>query len=419
MAFSLSGCYSFQRNATNIMRPNRGSDFSSMYNPGLSVVNPQATAFISTPTTAEVFFRVKTRELRNAVANPLEEQIGIFVKYYLRNANDFQLVDTCSMVFDFNVSNGEYAYGHFDVKLQAGMKYKLVVDFANSRYNIHKRVLLDIKNVPGFNDDKFVLKTQNNEVLFSNVVSAGQSVCMQTCTETVGQIDIEYYRPQKYLPVPPYLNVSGKLRTDPVSGVNAPDSIIKYNIGDTLTLMLPGFYALGSTQKNEKFGIVVSDNATFPTVTTLSAMKEPISLIASDKEYALIDSAQNVKRYIDAFWLSLSKNEKAAKEQIRVFYNRVALANMFFSNTIEGWKTDRGMVFIMLGPPSIVNITPTSEEWTYGSEQSGTVFSFDNFSGLKNDFSLLRSNTYTSVWQQVVTTWRSGKIFTVTKADNE
>ena len=415
----MSGCYSFQKNATTMSRSNKGSDFSAMYNQGESLVNPLVTAYISNPTTADVYFKVKTRELRNALANPLDDEIGLLVKYYLRNASDFHLVDTCSLHFNFNVSENEYVYGRFNVKLQAGMKYKLVIDFSNSRYNIHKRLLLDIKNDPGFNDNKYILKSQDDEVLFSNVITSGQKISVQTCTETTGSIDVDYYPMQKYIPIPPYWNVQGKLRTDPVAGASAPDMLFEYNIGDVICLTEPGFYALGSMQKNEKFGIVVTDNETFPTISTLAAMKEPISLVATEKEYAMIDSSQNLKKSIDAFWLGLSKNEKAAKEQIRVFYNRVALANTFFSNTVEGWKTDRGMVFIMLGPPTIVNITPTSEEWTYGSEQSGTVFTFDNFSGLKNDYSLLRSNTYNSVWQQVVTTWRSGKIFTVTKADNE
>lgn len=416
----MNGCFSYQKSApVAAQRTTKGSDFSEMYNPGVSAVNPQITAFVSSSSEANVFFRIKTRELKNVLANPLEEEVGIYVKYFLRSSSDFHLLDTCSMRFNFNVSSGEYVYGNFNVKLKSSMRYKLVVDFVNSHYNIRKRLLLDIKNEPGFNDNKYLLKTLDDEVLFSNVVVAGQPVCMLASNDMQGAIDIEYYLSKKFVPVPPYLNVQGRLRTDPVSGANAPDSIFKYNFGDTVVFDLPGFYALGATPKNEKFGIVVTENKTFPMVTTLDAMKEPIRFVATDKEYAIIDSAQNLKQGIDVFWLGLSKDEKSAKEQVRVFYNRVALANTFFSYTMEGWKTDRGMVFIMLGPPSIVNITPTSEEWTYGSEQSGTVFTFDNFSGLKNDFSLLRSNTYTSVWQQVTTTWRSGKIFTVTKLNNE
>ena len=76
------------------------------------------------------------------------------------------------------------------------------------------------------------------------------------------------------------------------------------------------------------------------------------------------------------------------------------------------------MIYVMLGPPTVVHITPTSEEWVYG-ENNGMLFTFENISGLRNDFSLLRSSAYQSVWSQVLTTWRSGKIFTVSKLNNE
>ena len=92
---------------------------------------------------------------------------------------------------------------------------------------------------------------------------------------------------------------------------------------------------------------------------------------------------------------------------------------LYFINKSRYKIFHRGMIYIMLGPPTVVNITPTSEEWSYGSGQQSVVFTFENYSGLSNDFSLLRSNTYQSIWQQVTTTWRSGKIFTVSKLNNE
>ena len=173
------------------------------------------------------------------------------------------------------------------------------------------------------------------------------------------------YRPDA-VSLPPYLS-------SPVKSPNVPDSIFRYTFGDTLYIDKAGFYAIGSTPKNEKFGIVSVENLSYPTITKVSDMLEPMKLICTDKEFAKVDSSANQKKSIDAFWLGLSRNEKNAKEQIRVFYSRVALANMFFSSRVEGWQTDRGMIYVMLGPPTVVNITPTSEEWVYG-ENNGMLF---------------------------------------------
>ncbi|MBO4614550.1 MAG: GWxTD domain-containing protein [Bacteroidales bacterium] len=410
----LGGCFAMQQNngtSTASQPKSNASDFSAMYNPSSSVVNPQLTTVVPSLGEADVYFRLRTQEIKNAVANPLEKEFGLYVKYFLRSADDFHIIDTASMHFSFNITDSEYVYGHFRLVLKESIRYKLLVDFVNVRCNVHKRILCDIKNTPGFHDDSYIVKTLSDEVLFANVVRAGQVVRVMgpRGKETV---DIEYYAQKPYVPLPPYWS-------SPVKSTMVPDSIFRYRFGDTIRFEEPGLYALGSTSKNEKFGIVVSPNISYPTVTTVADMTEPMKLLCTGREYEAIDSSSNTKKSIDAFWLGLSTNEKNAKEQIRVFYSRVALANMLFASNEEGWRTDRGMVYLMLGPPTVVNITPTSEEWSYGSGQQSVVFTFENYSGLKNDFSLLRSNTYQSIWQQVTTTWRSGKIFTVSKLNNE
>ena len=387
------------------------SDFSAMYKPSSSVVNPQVTAYISSDSEADVFFRIRTQELKNALANPLEKEINIYVKYYLRTASDFQLADTASMRYTFDVSSGDYVYGRFKVALANKVAYKLVVDFVNVNYDIRKRLLCDLKNTPLFNDDKYIATANSGDVLFGNVIPVGKSLVLTAGANCNKSVDIEFYSAKSYVSLPPYLS-------SPVKAPNLPDSIFRYTFGDTLHIDKAGLFALGTASKNEKFGIVATDNQSYPSVTKVADMLEPLKLICTDKEFARIDSSENLKKSVDAFWLGLSKNEKNAKEQIRVFYSRVALANMFFPSSIEGWQTDRGMIYIMLGPPSIVNITPTSEEWVYG-DANGLLFTFENISGLRNDYSLLRSNTYQSVWSQVLTTWRSGKIFTVSKLNNE
>ena len=68
------GCFTFQQNAKQQVNNSKSnaSDFSALYNPGSSIVNPQMTAFVSSADEADVFFRIRTQELRNALANPFE-----------------------------------------------------------------------------------------------------------------------------------------------------------------------------------------------------------------------------------------------------------------------------------------------------------------------------------------------------------
>jgi hypothetical protein len=40
------------------------------------------------------------------------------------------------------------------------------------------------------------------------------------------------------------------------------------------------------------------------------------------------------------------------------YYRRVAFANRSFTTFRDGWKTDRGMVYIILGPPDEIERRP-------------------------------------------------------------
>ena len=218
-----SGCYTFRQNAKQLANNGKSnaSDFSALYNPGSSVVNPQMTAWVSTVDEADVFFRIRTQELRNALANPLEEEINVYIRYFLRDASNFHLADTASFRYTFEVNNGEYVYGHFKVALGEQIRYKLVVDFANSRYNIKKRLLCDIKNTSGLNDDKYIVKTDSDEVLFTNVVAAGQNVKVFGGFDAGQTVNVEFFRAKKYVAIPPYMS-------SPVNAVNIPDSVFSY-----------------------------------------------------------------------------------------------------------------------------------------------------------------------------------------------
>jgi GWxTD domain-containing protein len=62
------------------------------------------------------------------------------------------------------------------------------------------------------------------------------------------------------------------------------------------------------------------------------------------------------------------------------YYNRVAYANEHFSQYFPGWRSDRGMVFILLGPPDNIERYPFEmnskpyEIWTYYQLNVSLVF---------------------------------------------
>ena len=58
-------------------------------------------------------------------------------------------------------------------------------------------------------------------------------------------------------------------------------------------------------------------------------------------------------RFIETFWRKRDPDPATPVNEFqRQYYLRIALANQFFGNSgIAGWRTDRGRIFILLGPP--------------------------------------------------------------------
>ncbi len=97
--------------------------------------------------------------------------------------------------------------------------------------------------------------------------------------------------------------------------------------------------------------------------------------IATEDEIEKIEETENrdekVKQYLN-FWKKKDPTPQTEDNPIfDEYYRRVFYANEKFSHYIEGWKTDRGMVFIILGPPNNVDRHPFEfntkpyEVWEY------------------------------------------------------
>ena len=62
------------------------------------------------------------------------------------------------------------------------------------------------------------------------------------------------------------------------------------------------------------------------------------------------------------------------------------MANQYFTSFKEGWKTDRGMVYMVFGPPDTAVLNGQQEIWEYKKSRpavlfhkAGSVYSPDHF----------------------------------------
>jgi GWxTD domain-containing protein len=154
----------------------------------------------------------------------------------------------------------------------------------------------------------------------------------------------------------------------------------------------------------------------FPRPVSVAQLTECLPYIALPAELtALRDTvapAEQQRRF-EKFWLTRGGSPEAARNLIKTYYSRVQEANLQFSSSKEGWKTDRGMVYIVLGPPGEIQHEYQREVWSY---EAGYHFIFQLARTFRADdpfenYILYRDPAYERIWEKGVDQWRRGQVF--------
>lgn len=169
--------------------------------------------------------------------------------------------------------------------------------------------------------------------------------------------------------------------------------------------------------KARAFG-VKSEN--YPAIKSARELARPLIYLMGENEYEqmlAIDDPDSLKQAVDRFWLKNIGNRQRARRVIELYYTRVEQANKQFSNFKEGWKTDRGMIYILFGEPFYERDRLKLMVWyySYNLEDPEHRFVFDQ-PKLNNKFYpfdhyiLDRQNYYHSIRYNQRELWLSGRI---------
>lgn len=120
------------------------------------------------------------------------------------------------------------------------------------------------------------------------------------------------------------------------------------------------------------------------TITDLDKAVDEMVYIAKSSDLSNIKDApskeEKLKRYLE-FWKSKDPTPNTEENEVfEEYYRRVSYANAHFKNYLEGWRSDMGMVFITLGPPSNIERYPYEidtkpyEIWDYYDINKRFVF---------------------------------------------
>ncbi|HSR51890.1 MAG TPA: GWxTD domain-containing protein [Acidobacteriota bacterium] len=104
-------------------------------------------------------------------------------------------------------------------------------------------------------------------------------------------------------------------------------------------------------------------------------LREDVAYIITEEErevFEELSTAEEKDAFIEQFWRRRDKTPgSGANETRQEHYRRIAYANEHFKSGIDGWATDRGRIYIVLGPPDSIERHPTGGRYARPLKEGG------------------------------------------------
>ena len=390
-------------------------NLAAIYNPGSSHLHPSYRVYHNTDNQSLLLIKLFPNELLFNQANPTGEYLSQ-VSVQLQNFEIIDgkplLVDSITYRYSIKQENvGRRYLTQIPFKAEMGKRYQLRVvahDLLRKDFNLK---FIEIDKTNEFSEQNYNLLNAQGIPYFNNVVSPENVYRIEHRNNQYGKIYIEFYKNEAPLPEPSFTTSSDERI------YSKPDSIyvFDYNASLLLSFSYQGMYFFRFDTSQPHGLALVNFDEDFPKIKSANQMLEPLAYITTTADYKKLLDEENSKLATDNFWLKLGGSTGRARELIRIYYNRVYFANYYFTGTKPGWKTDRGMIYVVYGPPQNIQKTSGSETWIYYTKGASSTIDlvFDyrpNPYNLEN-FVLRRSESHDWHWREAVDSWRAGRVF--------
>lgn len=393
---------------------------SSIYNPGTSYLHPKYLVFHQSDSITQLVLQLNLEELLFNQANPENTmQARVKIQYQLNeisdNTQNNEIADSATVVKKIEkVAGKTFALQTYFLKIGAGKTYSLKVTLTDVLRGVNQVSYLFVNKLNRYSGQNYKPISRFSDMpMFRNYVFPNEFVQILSNNQAARKFYVRYRKDDTPLPPPPF-----SVQSEPKYSFVADSMwVIPYNQSQALLFQYKGNYLIQTDSLQTDGLFLIDAGPSFPKVTEPNMMIPPLEYLCTTAEFNAIKADTMPKLAVDNFWLTLGGNTEMARELIRVYYNRMYYANLFFTSYKPGWKTDRGMIYLVFGPPSIITKTATSEIWEYRVKQDASNLSI-TFNKVpspysENHFVMQRSDSYTRYWRVAVDMWRKGKAFSL------
>ncbi len=115
-------------------------------------------------------------------------------------------------------------------------------------------------------------------------------------------------------------------------------------------------------------------------------LNEDVVYLISDDEravFAKLTTEEEKEQFIEQFWYRRDPDPKTATNEFKdEHYRRIAYANEWFTSATPGWKTDRGRIYVIHGPPDGIERHAAGGPYVRPAEEGGgatTTYPFEKW----------------------------------------
>jgi len=360
----------------------------------------------------EVHFLLNTSDYlatRTSESNPLAINVDCELRISSLNSNFLDTISSSLIGKNLKDEIGKY-YFKIPFELPSGDDYKIIATLKDENKGIsYTQDVYLSKQSTASQVDIIVYKKNSQIPVFSRFLSENSIYEFRSGRFEINSFDFLSSLSESNLPPPPY---SSSKNEPPLLGDFTKTEVVESQEGvrisfiESRNLLIKG-RSLGMTF------LIRPEN--YPELVNAYEMIQPLRYISARKEFERMNNSVDLKNSLDKFWLDCGESQDRSQELIKNYYSRVLLADQLFTDFKTGWKTDRGLIYIVFGNPSKLTTTRSKETWTYGDKSDLGSVEFV-FNKKENDFSenyyvLERSPIYKSEWAKHVSFWRNGRIF--------
>ena len=406
----LPGCYS----PTRVSNQN----IADQYKNDIHALHPEFNLVHVDDSVSLLYFKINESELlyeRKALSDSFSASVRIFFRVTI-NYESPLVIDSGSTVIHLqSLTNNrqEYAVGSMPIKLSKGTRNLLTVLTSDMNSKRNENTYITANKTDFLTGQNFIVRDPaNGHIVFSPIIDSAMHVSIQYM-QPAQKLYVKIYKDKFPIASPPFSSdeySSPQLYADSSFSIKAQNGLFP------LYLKSKGIYHIGADSNDMEGVTLFRFDESYPNVSLAYQMVAPLRYISSNEEFERLTNSKTPKQETDNFWLTAaSGNKDRGRALVHNYYSRIQEANRYFASYQEGWKTDRGMIYLIFGPPSSIYRSSEGETWTYGEDRSYMALSFtfiklDNpFSD--NDYALQRNVNYRNIWYNAVDLWRDGRIY--------